>query len=488
MKNKFLKDSLLSIIIVSFLFFSTVSAILPKKAEAVFGVGDVVTDPAHTTVTITNWAKNFTEKALDFSRKMAYVLLKRVVLDRMVDALIQWINRGGQGGIIGNWDQFLQESADAAVGEFAQGLGAGFLCSNFGLNVQFTLLPVEKFNKVTCTLNQIIGNINNFTENFRNGSWLAYQETWHPRNNFYGATLIAIDEARSAEAKAKEAAQNKGLAGKGFLSFEKCELIADSRGNLDAKGNPIRPGYAGIKYVKDCRVTTPGTVAAEAAVASVVTTPITRIIHADDLTVYLNAIVDAAINQLTKEGIKWMRDRATAGTPPRVNPAFPCAGLTGDNFRACINSASAEKSYFQAVQNITRDATVSSLETRTKIASILTQAINLQTSYVEALDRLISSGKGAGREPELANEQAILDVLNDRFESNQVILEALTSQSNGISGIELSNSVTAEDWAKLGASANTQFIGDFADAESELSAAQDELKIIQDKVTATGGQ
>src|SRR3989344_2880461 len=100
MKNKFLKDSLLSIIIVSFLFFSTVSAILPKKAEAVLGVGDVVTDPAHTTVTITNWAKNFTEKALDFSRKMAYVLLKRVVLDRMVDSLIQWINRGGKGGII----------------------------------------------------------------------------------------------------------------------------------------------------------------------------------------------------------------------------------------------------------------------------------------------------------------------------------------------------------------------------------------------------
>jgi len=488
MKNKFLKDSLLSIIIVSFLFFSTVSAILPKKAEAVLGVGDVVTDPAHTTVTITNWAKNFTEKALDFSRKMAYVLLKRVVLDRMVDSLIQWINRGGKGGIIENWDQFLQESADAAVGEFAQGLGAGFLCSNFGLNVQFTLLPVEKFGKVTCTLNQIIGNINNFTENFRNGSWLAYQETWHPRNNFYGATLIAIDEARSAEARAKDAAQNKGLTGKGFLSFEKCDLIADSRrGNLDAKGNPVGPNYAGVKYVKECRVTTPGTVAAEAAVASFVNTPITRIIHADDLTAYLNAIVDAAINQLTKEGIKRLRDR-THLREPRIDPAFPCAGLTGDNFRACINSANMEKSYFQAVQNITKDATVSSLDTRTKIANTLAQAINLQTSYVEALDRLISSGKGVGKEQKLADEQAILDVLNDRFENNQIILEALTSQNNKISGIELSNSVTPENWVELGTSANTQYIGDFADAESELTAAQDELKIIQDKVNATGGQ
>ena len=104
------------------------------------------------------------------------------------------------------------------------------------------------------------------------------------------------------------------------------------------------------------------------------------------------------------------------------------------------------------------------------------------------MDRLISSGKGVGKEQKLADEQAILDVLNDRFENNQIILEALTSQNNKISGIELSNSVTPENWVELGTSANTQYIGDFADAESELTAAQDELKIIQDKVNATGGQ
>ena len=51
-------------------------------------------------------------------------------------------------------------------------------------------MPVEKFSKVTCSLNQIVGNINSFFENFRNGGWLAYQKLVS-KNNFYGATIIA---------------------------------------------------------------------------------------------------------------------------------------------------------------------------------------------------------------------------------------------------------------------------------------------------------
>lgn len=423
---------------------------------------------------------------IEFAKKIAYVLFKRVILDRLVDALIQWINHGGQGGIIESWDQFLQESGEAAVGEFAKGLGAGFLCSNFGLNAQFILLPVEKFSKVTCTLDQIVGNINNFMENFQNGGWLAYQETWHPRNNFYGATLIAIDEARKAEAEAKDAAQNKGIAGKGFLSFEKCDLYADNlRGNLDAKGNPIRPNYTGVKYVKECRVVTPGTVAAEAAVGAIVTTPLTRLIHADDLSLYLTAIVDASINQLSIAAIDGLRGLVSKNTSHlKVNPVFPCAGLTGEAFRACVNSVNAERQEFKFTQDNARGAAVGTLGTRTDIANTLNQAINLQTSYVEALERLIVLGRGAGREQELADEQLVLDGLNDRFENNQVTLEALTAQDNKISGIELSNGITPEDWIKLGTSVNTQFIGDSVDSSSELNQAKQELGKIQDKVNA----
>ena len=71
-------------------------------------------------------------------------------------------------------------------------------------------MPVEKFSKVTCSLNQIVGNINSFVENFRNGGWLAYQESWYPKNNFYGATIIANDLMAKTGAEAKMRPKKRG--------------------------------------------------------------------------------------------------------------------------------------------------------------------------------------------------------------------------------------------------------------------------------------
>ena len=323
-------------------------------------------------------------------------------------------------------------------------------------------------------------------EDFRNGSWLAYQETWYPRNNFYGGTIIAVDEAARAEAQGREAAEREALAGRGFLSFTKDDCVADKTGGyIDKECKTIGPAQPEKPtYKKVRRTVTPGAIVGEAAANLTVTTPINRIIHSDDLTLYLSAIVDAAINQLTKEGIEWLTTKALkAKQSTRISPAFPCAGLTGEAFRACQGSVNAERSEFRTTQTITQNTVFGSLETRNEINNVLSQSIALQTSYVETLEKSVSGGR-TDLTQKLAEEQEILDALQDKLESNLSITNQLQKQDDAISGITPANGITADNWIELGTNINAQYINDKLDASEELLKAKNELAEIQNKVSA----
>lgn len=423
------------------------------------------------------------QKALDFVDEMAYILFKKVILDRLVDAFVQWIQRGGQGSIIGDWGQFFDDAGNIAAGEFVQGLGAGFLCSPFSLNLRLALLPVPTFSKVTCTLDQIIGNINNFFEDFRNGNWLAYQETWYPRNNFYGGTIIAIDESAKAEALGRDAAEKEALAGRGFLSWTKEIYIEDPTGPYkNQNGDFADAGYEGIRYKKIKRTMTPGTIAADTVTEVAIKTQFTRLIHAEDLSAYLTAIVDASINVLTKEGIKWLANAASRNAPPRINAQFPCAGLTGDAFKSCQYSVNSERKDFENSRSAIQSATTGSLSVRIELSNVLNQSIALQESYVEALSKLVSAGR-TERTQELADEQAILDGLKDKLESNQSITNAIQAQDDKINDITPAAGITVDDYVALG-NVNTQFVGDEFDAQEALLDAEKELEKIKEKVNS----
>ena len=458
------------------------AAVVPLLTAMTVNTGVIMTNEAKKEV------KSTAQKIKDFIAKIAYNLFKKIILDRLVDAMVAWINNDGKGGIISNWDQFFQDSVNNAVGEFVQQLGppANFLCSPFNLQLNLALLPVEKFSKVTCSLNQIVGNINSFVEDFRNGSWLAYQETWYPKNNFYGATIIAVDEMARTGAEAKDAAQSEGVAGSGFLSQWKDDYYIDNNGRYkDKKGAIAEAGYQGVRYSKGRTLITPGSIAAQAVVESTFTIPGNRLIHADDMAAYLTAIINAAVNKLTKIGVDglrgWLSER-TADT--KVNPVFPCAGLTGDGFKACMAAVNTEKQVFDYNKTDARGASTGSLSTRAQVADVYQQSINLQASYVDALSNLIALGKGADRQTELNEEQQIFDNLQTKAQNNQTFMEALIAQDDKINGVTPSTAATPEDYINLGNAANTQFIGDFADAGRELSSAQTELQTIQDKVNS----
>ena len=445
----------------------------------VFGVRDAAAAAADAGAT----TKTFLQRLAAFAAEVSYVLFKKVILDRLVDALVNWINNDGKGAIIENWDQFFQDAANNATGEFTQQIGAGFLCSPFNLQLQLALLPVKKFTDVTCTLNQIIGNINSFTENFQNGSWLAYQETWYPRNNFYGGTIIAGDALARAGAEAKEAAQGESATGQGFLSKYKYTYYIDPNGLYsDKQGHLIfdQEHYQGIRYSYGKTLLTPGSIAAQAIVESTFTIPGNRLIHADDLSAYLTAIFTAATNKIAAFGIDGIRGVLSRNlTNTKIDFKFPCTGLTGDGFKACMASVNAEKKGFQRTQQDVKTTSTGSLAVRTDLTNTLNQSITIQGELVDKLSQLAVCIPNTNNSQELANEQSLLTTLQDKQYDNQTFIDALTAQENKINGINPSTGITSDDWTNLGNSPNTLLINDISDATSALTDAQTEFEKIQ---------
>ncbi len=216
-----------------------------------------------------------------YANRILNNVIRQQILDKATQDIINWIKGGYKGKVfVSDWDNFLENAGSAAVdqmvGTAIENSDLRFLCSPFGFQVRFTLLPIPDFasRERGCTLTTIQGNIDQFFQDFSNGGWLSYQEHWQPQNNFYGATLLAWGEANKQEATAREAAQNEALAGGGFL------------GQKDSTG----------------RITTPGSVIGDAA-GQVLAAPLGGIISAEELSDYVTAIINTVINQALTNSI-----------------------------------------------------------------------------------------------------------------------------------------------------------------------------------------
>lgn len=475
MRNIFYQK-IFSIIVLFVLIFLPISKNLEiKRAEAVLGVADVtfvdltvVTDP----ITLGFYSLALTNQELQlavatgeitfnftkFAQKVAGQILKKLILDRLVDALIAYIS-GQTNSIIEDWGEFFDQAADQAVGLVAQELGAGFLCSNFDLNLRLTLLPVKQFSKgTTCSLTGIIGNIDSFIENFENGSWIGYQEQWYPQNNFYGATLTALDEVSFRTAKAKDAAQTEGLAGGGFLSQKKC----DSNG-------------------LNCRIITPGDYVGDQVKALVgPKRDFWAIITADDIAAYTVAIVNAGVNRLAKMGIDGLRGVLKKSTSDftTVTPATPCAGLTGEAFRACVDFQRTSTNSLAGDRFTVLGQINQSLKPRQDGAQILEELITNQTELVEALASLTACRPSdLNVQNQLAQEQGTLDEIQNKFDDNQTFLEPLQNAAdttnNAQSFGEASNALVS-----------SLSLADIGAANDFLSSAKEDQATIQANIDA----
>ncbi|MDP3974953.1 MAG: hypothetical protein Q8P88_01540 [Candidatus Jorgensenbacteria bacterium] len=306
--------------------------------------------------------------------KIALAKLKKRLLDRVVDDIIGWISDGRDPKFITNFGDYLEDAGQAAVGDTARALGLAELCTPFKYRIPSLLTPIPKFSQaVSCTLDDIVENIEGFYENFENGGWLAYAELWKPQNNPHGVLLATQDELLKQASKKQKEAQLAAVSS-GLKPIEQClewTLVGTKRGD----GKPFvsyiptgdsfpyfhpyfPPGPGSQPYENaantlinpefvcpsDRRQITLPPAFTQEYVKVAVTADTQVIANSDDLSPYINAIFDAAVNRIIKEGVKGLRgnpsnlrsESATRRAPQQYSDDDPYRDY-GDEYRNATN-------------------------------------------------------------------------------------------------------------------------------------------------------
>jgi len=307
---------------------------------------------------------------LEYAEEFILETLKKRLLDMMVDQIIQWIQGGGEPKFVTDWKGFLEDASNAAVGDFAQEIGLGFLCDPFHFQIQIGLLPVPRFSdQVTCTLDEIVGNIENFYTDFSNGGWIAYTASLEPQNNYFGAMLMSNIELEERKASAQLAQQNEALAGGGFLSTKKCDAFG-----------------------QNCVITTPGNVIGDLT-AKAIGTDIDYILSAEQLSDYVAAIANAAINRLIIEGVEGIQGLSTSNAPSGGSvggAGGSCAGLRGAVLTACLNAVQNADGNFATAKSNLRKQINQSIPPREEADGFYTDIITRLTVYKNDLNNIAS--------------------------------------------------------------------------------------------------
>ncbi len=229
-------------------------------------------------------------------------VVAKIIIDWIVDQTIQWVQGGGEPKFVTDWGTFASDAFNAGVGEVVNDSNFAFLCSPFRLQVNLSLTQQTFPQRIECTLDQIVENIDDFYNDFSKGGWIAYNEIWQPQNNYYGQMLMFHDEALLRGAAAQQAALNEAQAGKGFLSVKECvEYDQDYINQCNAAGGTDceKAAAACNKY----RIVTPGDV-----VGRVVGEAVTSDLRwAENIQSWIAALINAVINRLVKEGVAYMK-------------------------------------------------------------------------------------------------------------------------------------------------------------------------------------
>ncbi|MFH1346962.1 MAG: hypothetical protein ABIH10_01790 [Spirochaetota bacterium] len=310
--KSFIKKSIIFLIVFSLVF--GVSNILepPKKAEAVWGIEDLVFDAQALITTLAEWAEQLAQWAAEEAALALRDAIAKRLLDYMTDQTIEWIQGGGEPQFVTDFGGFLEDSASAAVGDVILETDAAFICSPFKAQILLGLESIPKFSEqVKCTLDDIITNIENFYDDFSQGGWAGYIEVMQPQGNYYGVALQVSANLNAEAAKAVDAASKEVQAGSGFLSVKRCKgggVSSSDLADLESGGTNIGTYKKDSKgnYCKssDMENITPGDTVGEAVRVAINSDSQ----WAANVQSVVAALINALINRLITEGLSAMSD------------------------------------------------------------------------------------------------------------------------------------------------------------------------------------
>ena len=378
---------------------------------------------------------------LEWAETFILSSLKKQLLDYLVDQVIGSIQGGGEPQFVTDWQGFLADAGDRAAGEFAQEVGLGFLCSPFNFQIQAALLPVPEFAQAaSCTLDDIVGNIEAFYEDFRNGGWLAYGASWNAENNFFGILSLTIAERGSRTAAAQFGFLSEALSGGGFLSSKKCQK--------DANGNDIPD---------TCVIVTPGSTVND-LVSKAVGSDFDFIVNAEQLGDYASAITNALINRLITEGLSAVRSATTRTQRERAADQYE--DITDNTFDFLKSSTLSQIGLTlnprQQAHSLI-DGMVTNLNSfKISLNNLLNQFNNVGVAICQPLTgTTLTSIGGTNQTVVVANVKSaiqneiaqadanIAQLLSDKA-NNQIIIDELSTAKSQIEPLTLENSDLTE--------------------------------------------
>lgn len=471
--KKFILPAILALSLVSGnLFIPVHAAITVIETNPLLLKAAVVTSNA-TAITSTAAVQETAQTIFEWGQTFVLEELKKRILDMLVDQIVSWVQGGGDPKFVTDWGAFLADVGNQAAGDFANELGLGFLCSPFSAQVRLALSPGRKFaQRAQCTLDQIVGNIQSFYDDFRNGGWIAYNESWQPQNNYYGSVLMAWQERDNRSERAQAAAQSEAVAGGGFLS------VKDENG----------------------RITTPGSVVGS-LVNKAVGSDIDYIVNAKQLQAYIGEIADALVNRLIREGATGLAGLGTpkapkTGSVPSTQRG-PCAGLSGATLQSCLNYNSAAGNSFTTARSNILTQINQTLTPRLDAGNIINSSIATLQKYIDDLNKnytdLFTKQKTVSFEAvcsktknelqqellnEIDKEELTLNRIRQDLNGNQTIASSLQLAKNQI------ETIPQNDWGSLTVAIdNVRGEINPSGAEDFRSAAQAENSDIKTRTT-----
>jgi len=250
------------LIVNSFLFAVIYNA---QPAQAIFGAGDVVFDPAAVAQSIKNFvvdkAKWVWEKAQaaathayetvstafeawkksdSILAKVSYQLMYitvQIMLQRMTQNIVGWLDGGAKGSpkIFQDFGQDFENAADLAGGAVIGGLlglNNGELCDPNFLKVRLVVgldeLRAPTFQEnFKCSFTGGLKNLKAFKDNFEDGGWKSWVQLGRSENNNIGNYLTAQREIQKAQAEQDRILQAKIVSGNGLKPQEVCRVTKD---------------------------------------------------------------------------------------------------------------------------------------------------------------------------------------------------------------------------------------------------------------------
>lgn len=162
-----------------------------------------------------------------------YVLeaVKQATLGAFINQTLTWVAGGGKPQFITNWKGFVQNAANTVknqmltqIKNFANVCLAWKGAFNAALDLRYKMSPLKELQCPNSILNNPL-----FFQKFEIGGWPGYLNSYLPAADLHGAVNTGVQVIEGEAAAAAGAAQNEGVAGKGFASAKKCVQTAQGQ-------------------------------------------------------------------------------------------------------------------------------------------------------------------------------------------------------------------------------------------------------------------